>query len=218
MERRYKLMSTLGVRNLSGYNGKVAEAKRTGKPLGNPFTLTPEVADNVGLLGFLGGDLVATEVVPEALYTAPDVPVVLGAPEAVTLVVNNGAGTLLGQVTFTVQAPPSYGLLNGTVTGLAACNINPLPMQGAYVYGDYCAGVLRSFRIVVSHVKSIIQQVRKNKLAARIMEHRPSCMSSLGLPVQPLEAGSGSQHGADGPIVALRFCPYHSKSIQIPFS
>ena len=42
MERRYRLMSTLGVRNLAGYNARVAEAKRAGKPLTNPFTLTPE--------------------------------------------------------------------------------------------------------------------------------------------------------------------------------
>jgi DNA segregation ATPase FtsK/SpoIIIE, S-DNA-T family len=42
MERRYKLMSTLGVRNLGGYNAKVADAKKSGKPLTNPFTLTPE--------------------------------------------------------------------------------------------------------------------------------------------------------------------------------
>jgi DNA segregation ATPase FtsK/SpoIIIE, S-DNA-T family len=45
MERRYKLMSTLGVRNLSGYNGKVAEAKKAGKPLGNPFSLTQEAPE-----------------------------------------------------------------------------------------------------------------------------------------------------------------------------
>ncbi len=42
MERRYRLMSTLGVRNLSGYNARVVEAKKSGKPLTNPFTLTPE--------------------------------------------------------------------------------------------------------------------------------------------------------------------------------
>jgi S-DNA-T family DNA segregation ATPase FtsK/SpoIIIE len=42
MERRYRLMSTLGVRNLAGYNARVVEAKKTGKPLTNPFTLTPE--------------------------------------------------------------------------------------------------------------------------------------------------------------------------------
>ncbi|MEP6942475.1 MAG: DNA translocase FtsK 4TM domain-containing protein [Betaproteobacteria bacterium] len=42
MERRYRLMSTLGVRNLAGYNARVSEAKKSGKPLTNPFTLTPD--------------------------------------------------------------------------------------------------------------------------------------------------------------------------------
>ena len=42
MDRRYKLMSTLGVRNLSGFNQKIKEAERAGKPLTNPFTITPE--------------------------------------------------------------------------------------------------------------------------------------------------------------------------------
>ncbi|MBL8289597.1 MAG: DNA translocase FtsK 4TM domain-containing protein [Rubrivivax sp.] len=45
MERRYKLMSKLGVRNLSGYNRKVAEAVEAGLPLGNPFSLTPEAPE-----------------------------------------------------------------------------------------------------------------------------------------------------------------------------
>jgi DNA segregation ATPase FtsK/SpoIIIE, S-DNA-T family len=45
MERRYKLMSTLGVRNLAGYNQKVAEAKKAGNALTNPFTLTPEAPE-----------------------------------------------------------------------------------------------------------------------------------------------------------------------------
>ena len=42
MERRYKVMSTLGVRNLAGFNQKIAEAQKTGTPLTNPFTLTPD--------------------------------------------------------------------------------------------------------------------------------------------------------------------------------
>jgi DNA segregation ATPase FtsK/SpoIIIE, S-DNA-T family len=42
MERRYKLMSTMGVRNLAGYNGKVREAREAGKPLTHPFSLTPD--------------------------------------------------------------------------------------------------------------------------------------------------------------------------------
>ncbi len=45
MERRYRLMSTLGVRNLGGYNAKVVEAKKSGKPLANPFSLTPEAPE-----------------------------------------------------------------------------------------------------------------------------------------------------------------------------
>jgi S-DNA-T family DNA segregation ATPase FtsK/SpoIIIE len=42
MDKRYKLMSTLGVRNIAGYNQKVREAVKAGQPLTNPFTLTPE--------------------------------------------------------------------------------------------------------------------------------------------------------------------------------
>ncbi len=42
MERRYKLMSVLGVRNLGGYNQKIREAEKHKKPLTNPFTITPE--------------------------------------------------------------------------------------------------------------------------------------------------------------------------------
>lgn len=42
MERRYKLMSKLGVRNLAGYNSKIKAAKEAGQNIGNPFSLTPE--------------------------------------------------------------------------------------------------------------------------------------------------------------------------------
>ncbi|MDO9073308.1 MAG: DNA translocase FtsK 4TM domain-containing protein [Rubrivivax sp.] len=42
MERRYKLMSRLGVRNLAGYNKKIHEAHERGEKLPNPFSLTPE--------------------------------------------------------------------------------------------------------------------------------------------------------------------------------
>jgi DNA segregation ATPase FtsK/SpoIIIE, S-DNA-T family len=42
MERRYKLMSKLGVRGLSSYNKKIQEATDRGDKLPNPFSLTPE--------------------------------------------------------------------------------------------------------------------------------------------------------------------------------
>jgi len=39
MDRRYRLMSWVGVRNLSGYNHKVLEAEKHGKPLEDPATI-----------------------------------------------------------------------------------------------------------------------------------------------------------------------------------
>ncbi|WP_373741989.1 DNA translocase FtsK [Neisseria sp.] len=42
MEKRYRLLSHAGVRNLEGFNKKVADAKAAGKPLLNPFSLNPD--------------------------------------------------------------------------------------------------------------------------------------------------------------------------------
>jgi len=41
MERRYKLMATMGVRNIAGYNKKIREADKAGAPISDPFW-TPE--------------------------------------------------------------------------------------------------------------------------------------------------------------------------------
>jgi S-DNA-T family DNA segregation ATPase FtsK/SpoIIIE len=53
MERRYKLMSKLGVRNLSGYNKKIAEAAEKGESVPNPFSLTPEQPEPLERLPFI---------------------------------------------------------------------------------------------------------------------------------------------------------------------
>ncbi len=42
MERRYKLMSSLGVRNLAGYNQKIKDAVKSGEKIPHPFSLTPD--------------------------------------------------------------------------------------------------------------------------------------------------------------------------------
>ena len=42
MERRYKLMSQLGVRHLAGYNQQIIEARKAGKPIPNPLSATPD--------------------------------------------------------------------------------------------------------------------------------------------------------------------------------
>ncbi|MEY4267704.1 MAG: hypothetical protein RIS90_2239 [Pseudomonadota bacterium] len=45
MERRYKLLSKMGVRNLAGYNAKIDDAKARSEHIGNPFSLTPEAPE-----------------------------------------------------------------------------------------------------------------------------------------------------------------------------
>jgi DNA segregation ATPase FtsK/SpoIIIE-like protein len=42
MERRYKLMSKLGVRNLAGYNAKILEAAKREEHIPNPFSIVPD--------------------------------------------------------------------------------------------------------------------------------------------------------------------------------
>ncbi|MGM9490023.1 DNA translocase FtsK [Ideonella sp. YS5] len=53
MERRYKLMSKLGVRNLAGYNKKLDDAKARGELIPNPFSLTPEEPEPLERLPFI---------------------------------------------------------------------------------------------------------------------------------------------------------------------
>jgi len=50
MDRRYKLMSKLGVRNLAGFNTKIREAQKRGEPIANPFSLTPDAPEPLATL------------------------------------------------------------------------------------------------------------------------------------------------------------------------
>jgi len=45
MEKRYKLMSAMGVRNIAGLNHRIKDAEKAGKKLTNPFSLTPEAPE-----------------------------------------------------------------------------------------------------------------------------------------------------------------------------
>ncbi|MBB5191870.1 S-DNA-T family DNA segregation ATPase FtsK/SpoIIIE, partial [Silvimonas terrae] len=53
MEKRYRLMSAMGVRNLAGFNQKVKEAEKAGRPLTNPFSLTPDNPEPLTHLPFV---------------------------------------------------------------------------------------------------------------------------------------------------------------------
>ncbi|RAS01269.1 DNA translocase FtsK 4TM domain-containing protein [Cupriavidus alkaliphilus] len=50
MEKRYKLMSALGVRNLAGYNQKIRAAEAAGQKVPNPFSLTPDAPEPLSRL------------------------------------------------------------------------------------------------------------------------------------------------------------------------
>ena len=53
MEKRYRLMSHLGVRNLAGFNQKVAESSARGEKIANPFSLTPDDPEPLEKLPFI---------------------------------------------------------------------------------------------------------------------------------------------------------------------
>ena len=53
MERRYKLMSKMGVRNLAGYNAKIEDAKAREELIPNPFSLTPDSPEPLERLPYL---------------------------------------------------------------------------------------------------------------------------------------------------------------------
>ncbi|MDO4433898.1 MAG: DNA translocase FtsK [Alysiella sp.] len=53
MEKRYRLMSHVGVRNLAGYNEKIREAAQQGRKITNPFSFTPHDAEPLEKLPFI---------------------------------------------------------------------------------------------------------------------------------------------------------------------
>ena len=53
MDRRYRLMSAMGVRNLAGFNGKIRDAAKAGAPISNPFSLTPESPEPLTTLPYV---------------------------------------------------------------------------------------------------------------------------------------------------------------------
>jgi S-DNA-T family DNA segregation ATPase FtsK/SpoIIIE len=53
MDKRYRLMSALGVRNIASFNEKLREAEKAGQPLSNPFSITPESPERLATLPFI---------------------------------------------------------------------------------------------------------------------------------------------------------------------
>ena len=109
MERRYKLLSKLGVRQLSGYNKKIDEAAAKGEKFGNPFSLTPEA--------------------PEPLERLPQIVVVIDELADLMMVVGKKIEELIARLAQKARASGIHLILAtqrpsvDVITGLIKANI-----------------------------------------------------------------------------------------------
>ncbi len=109
MEKRYKLMSAMGVRNLAGFNTKVREAEKGGSHLLNPFPLVPES--------------------PEPLKTLPHIVVVIDELADLMMVVGKKVEELIARLAQKARASGIHLILAtqrpsvDVITGLIKANI-----------------------------------------------------------------------------------------------
>lgn len=109
MERRYKLMSKLGVRNLAGYNNKIDEAAKREEKLPNPFSLTPDA--------------------PEPLTRLPHIVVVIDELADLMMVVGKKVEELIARIAQKARAAGIHLILAtqrpsvDVITGLIKANV-----------------------------------------------------------------------------------------------
>ncbi len=109
MERRYKLMSKFGVRNLAGFNKKIMEAEERGEHLYNPFSLTPDD--------------------PEPLHKAPLIVIVIDELADLMMVVGKKIEELIARIAQKARAAGIHLVLAtqrpsvDVITGLIKANI-----------------------------------------------------------------------------------------------
>ncbi|HEY3432128.1 MAG TPA: DNA translocase FtsK 4TM domain-containing protein [Rhodocyclaceae bacterium] len=109
MEKRYKLMSALGVRNLAGFNAKIRDAEKAGEHIPNPFPLVPES--------------------PEPLKTLPYVVVVIDELADLMMVVGKKVEELIARLAQKARASGIHLILAtqrpsvDVITGLIKANI-----------------------------------------------------------------------------------------------
>src|SRR3546814_16172678 len=84
MEKRYRLMSKMGVRNLAGYNATIRDAIKREEPIPNPFSLTPDA--------------------PEPFSTLPMIVVVITELSDLMMVVGKKIESLIARLSHTARA------------------------------------------------------------------------------------------------------------------
>jgi len=113
MERRYKLMSALGVRNLKGYNAKVAAAKEQGKPLRDPIWKPGDSMDEL----------------PPELEKLPNIVVVIDEFADMMMIVGKKVEELIARIAQKARAAGIHLILAtqrpsvDVITGLIKANI-----------------------------------------------------------------------------------------------
>ncbi len=109
MEKRYRLMSKMGVRNLAGYNAKIREAIKREEPIPNPFSLTPDA--------------------PEPLSTLPMIVIVIDELADLMMVVGKKIEELIARLAQKARAAGIHLILAtqrpsvDVITGLIKANI-----------------------------------------------------------------------------------------------
>jgi S-DNA-T family DNA segregation ATPase FtsK/SpoIIIE len=109
MERRYKLMSKLGVRNLAGYNNKIIEAEKKEEKIPNPFSLTPDA--------------------PEPLEKLPTIVIIIDELADLMMVVGKKVEELIARIAQKARAAGIHLILAtqrpsvDVITGLIKANI-----------------------------------------------------------------------------------------------
>ncbi|MBC7416197.1 MAG: DNA translocase FtsK 4TM domain-containing protein [Herminiimonas sp.] len=109
MERRYKLMSKLGVRNLAGYNQKIIEAEKREEKIPNPFSLTPDA--------------------PEPLEKLPTIVIIIDELADLMMVVGKKVEELIARIAQKARAAGIHLILAtqrpsvDVITGLIKANI-----------------------------------------------------------------------------------------------
>jgi S-DNA-T family DNA segregation ATPase FtsK/SpoIIIE len=121
MERRYKLMAALGVRNLAGYNRKIEDAIKAGNPISDPlWTFNPEE---------MGWD--STQEAPEAplLETLPYIVVVIDEFADMMMIVGKKVEQLIARIAQKARAAGIHLILAtqrpsvDVITGLIKANV-----------------------------------------------------------------------------------------------
>ncbi|WP_258806820.1 DNA translocase FtsK [Pseudidiomarina sp. CB1] len=113
MERRYKLMSALGVRNLKGYNAKVADARNSGEPLRDPLWKPGDSMDEL----------------PPYLETLPSIVVVIDEFADMMMIVGKKVEELIARIAQKARAAGIHLVLAtqrpsvDVITGLIKANI-----------------------------------------------------------------------------------------------